>query len=67
MTTDTTRRTFTVAETAAILGISRSAAYSAVTRGEIPALTVGHRKLVSRSVLARLLQEEADREPRGEP
>ena len=67
MIADTTRRTFTVTEVGAILGIGRSSVYAAINRGEIPALTIGRRKLISRSVLAALLQEEADRELRGGP
>ena len=40
--------TVTVTEAAKLLGISRSSVYEAVQRGEIPVLTIGHRKLVPR-------------------
>ena len=38
--------TLTVAETAVVLGISRSSAYEAVRAGQIPALTFGKRVVV---------------------
>ena len=49
------RRTYTVTETARILGISRSSAYEAVRRGEIPSITIGHRIVVSRATIDELL------------
>ena len=49
------RPTFTVAETAALLGVSRDAAYDAIRRGEISSLRLGHRILIPRSALTRLL------------
>jgi excisionase family DNA binding protein len=50
------RLTYTVAEVAEILGISRSTAYDCVRRGEIPALTLGRRVVVSRAALSGLLE-----------
>ena len=38
------RRTYTVTETAEILGISRSSAYEAVRRGDVPSIAVGERR-----------------------
>ena len=38
--------TMTVEEAAALIGISRSSAYDAVHRGDIPARRIGHRILV---------------------
>ena len=49
------RLTYTVAEVAEILGISRSTAYECIRRGEIPALMLGRRVVVSRAVLSALL------------
>lgn len=43
--------TLTVAETAVVLGISRSSAYEAVRTGQIPALTFGKRVVVPLKVL----------------
>ena len=54
--------TLSVEEAAKVLGISRGLAYDAVRRGEIPSISIGRRKLVSRAVLQRLLAgEKADR------
>ena len=50
------RLTFTVDEAAAVLGISRSAAYECIGRGEIPALRFGRRVVVPREALMDLLR-----------
>jgi excisionase family DNA binding protein len=55
ITTGPDRLTLTVEEAAATLGISRASAYEAVRRGEIPAIRIGRRVLVSRVALDRLL------------
>jgi len=47
--------TFTVEETAKILGIGRNSAYEAVARGEIPVIKVGKRLLVPKAALEKLL------------
>jgi excisionase family DNA binding protein len=47
--------TYTVTETAQLLGISRSSAYECVRRGEIPSLTLGRRVVVPRRALEALL------------
>ncbi|MEK7352915.1 MAG: helix-turn-helix domain-containing protein [Chloroflexota bacterium] len=47
--------TFTVNETAKILGIGRNSAYEAVARGEIPVIKVGKRLLVPKAALEKLL------------
>jgi excisionase family DNA binding protein len=44
-----------IPETAVLLGISRSAAYRAVTRDEIPSVRIGRRLLVPTAKLYRLL------------
>ncbi len=52
--------TFTVEEAAEMLGISRTFAYEAVRRGELPAIRIGRRLLVPRAALVRLLAPEAN-------
>ena len=49
------RLTWSVPEAAALLGISRSSAYEAVRRGELPAVVVGRRIVIARAALDALL------------
>jgi excisionase family DNA binding protein len=49
------RRTYTVPEVAALLGISRSTAYECVRRGEIPSRRFGRRMVVLQHDLEGLL------------
>jgi excisionase family DNA binding protein len=49
------RLTWTVAEAAELLGISRASAYEAAHRGELPVRVIGRRMLVPRAALLRLL------------
>ena len=49
------RLTYTVEEAGDLLGISRGSAYNLVRTGEIPALRMGRRLLVSRGALEDLL------------
>lgn len=56
---DSNRLTFSVEETAAILGISRGLAYQMVHEGKIPALRFGRRLLVPKHALENLLDERA--------
>jgi excisionase family DNA binding protein len=49
------RLTLTVEEVAQVLGLSRSATYEAIARGEIPSLRFGRRIVVTRRALHRLL------------
>ena len=49
------RQTYTIEETARILGLGRSSAYAAAARGEIPTIRIGRKLLVSRRALERLL------------
>jgi excisionase family DNA binding protein len=52
-----TKLTLTVMEAAELLGIGRSTAYEAVASGKIPTLTIGHRKLVPRVALMRMIED----------
>ena len=54
------RLVFTVEEAAQLLGISRSFAYEAVQRGEIPSMRIGRRILVPKAALVRWLASEGD-------
>lgn len=56
---DTVRVTMTVEEAAALLGISRSAAYRAVAVGQLPAIRMGRRLLVPTAKLEVLLGRNA--------
>lgn len=47
--------TMTVAEASLLLGLSESATYEAVARGEIPAIKIGRRVLVKREQLLAML------------
>jgi excisionase family DNA binding protein len=47
--------TMTIPEVAELLGISRSAAYRAVARGEIPTIRIGRRLLVPTAKLYAML------------
>lgn len=47
--------TITVEEAGRILGISRSAAYRAAKRGEIPTLRIGRRLVVPAAIFFRML------------
>jgi excisionase family DNA binding protein len=49
------RLTYTVPEAAKMLGISRSSAYECVKRGELPAIALGRRIVITRSALEQLL------------
>jgi excisionase family DNA binding protein len=63
------RLTYTVPEVAELLGISRSTAYECVRRGEIPALTLGRRVVISRATVDALLCAAPNdlQEPRAVP
>ena len=51
------RVTFTVEETAKLLGIGRQLAYNRVKTGEIPVIKIGRRLLVPRRALEKLLEQ----------
>jgi excisionase family DNA binding protein len=52
------RLTYTLAEAAQQLGISRWLAYEAAHRGELPVCRIGRRMLVPRAALLRLLDKQ---------
>jgi excisionase family DNA binding protein len=49
------RRTYTVTEAATVLGISRTSAYERVHAGELPALRLGRRIVITRAVVDAML------------
>ena len=49
-------KTYSVDQAARLLGIGRSAAYEAVTRGQLPSVRIGRRVLIPRAALDRLLE-----------
>jgi len=53
------RLTYTVAEVAQLLGISRGSAYTHVRTGEIPSITIGGRIVVPRRALDAMLDIES--------
>lgn len=52
------RSTATVREGAEVLGIGTGSAYQAVRAGQLPALRLGRKWLISVSALARMLEDE---------
>lgn len=50
------RRTLTVAEAAACLGVSRNTAYDAIRRGTVPSIRLGRRILIPSQALEALLE-----------
>ena len=54
---DMERLTYTVDETALLLGLSRNKTYEAIARGDIPALRIGRRIIIPKAGLKTLLQE----------
>jgi excisionase family DNA binding protein len=55
LTSATERQAFAVQEVAAVLGLSRWAAYAAVKRGDIPSVRIGGRVLIPKGRLQALL------------
>ena len=52
-----TKQTYTIPETAKILGIGRSTAYEGARTGHIPTIDIGKRKIVPKVALDRMLSE----------
>ena len=57
------RLVYTVAEAAALLGISRAFAYELVARGELPVIRLGRRRLVPKVGLLTILEPERSDDP----
>lgn len=51
---------YTVEEAAALLGLSRTSAYLACQRGDLPSRLIGRRRVVPKAALERLLGGEPD-------
>ena len=49
------RLTYTITEAAKLLGIGRNAAYNAARIGALPTIKIGHRILIPKTALERLL------------
>ena len=64
----TERRTLTIPEVAAVLGLARSTAYelAATDRLPVPTIRAGRRLLVSRAALERLLSDGTAARPIGD-
>lgn len=58
MELESERKTRTIPEAAAVLGIGRNQAYLAARRGEIPTIRIGGRVLVPAAALERMLAGE---------
>jgi excisionase family DNA binding protein len=52
------RKTMSVPEAGRLLGISRNSAYAAAARGELPTIRIGHKLLVPKAALERMLSGE---------
>ncbi len=60
--------TMTVSEAAALIGLSESATYDAVGRGELPAVRIGRRILIKRiELLAMFPGSDLGEAPAGQP
>jgi len=57
MTDSPIRMMYTVVEAATLLGISKSTAHELIARGELKAVRLGGRRLVSPAVLERIIGE----------
>jgi excisionase family DNA binding protein len=55
MKTQLSRRTYSVVEAAALLGIGRNGAYEAIARGDLPAIRLGKRLVVPKATVNRML------------
>ena len=58
-TQHTPKQTLTVEEAAQILGIGRTLAYDLARSGQLPAIRLGSRLLISRAGIERLLEGES--------
>lgn len=51
------RETHEIPEAARIVGVSRNHMYQAVARGEIPSIRIGHRRVIPKAIIRKLLAE----------
>lgn len=51
------RETHEIPEAARIVGVSRNHMYAAVARGEIPSIRIGHRRVIPKAIIKKLLAE----------
>jgi excisionase family DNA binding protein len=58
-TTNLNRETLTVIEAATMLGVSRGRMYASIRAGEVPAIRLGRRLVVSKHALDRVLNAPA--------
>lgn len=61
------RQTYTIAEAARILGVSKETLYKAAARGDLPHIRFGKRVLIPRAFIERLLCGEQTFESNGDP
>jgi excisionase family DNA binding protein len=59
--TEPVRRTYSIREAAAVLGVSHTFAYELAHRGELPVLRLGRRMVVPVEALHRLIAEGTER------
>lgn len=62
LTTEDVLGTLSIEETSRLLGISRATAYRLAKNGEIPYVTVGHRRRVPKLALLRLMESAVRKE-----
>ena len=55
------RKTYKIEEVAEILGIGKASLYAAVRKGELPAIRLGKRIVVSRATIDALLDVDVER------
>jgi excisionase family DNA binding protein len=53
------RLVYTVAEAGELLGISRAFAYELISRGELPVIRLGRRRLVPKAALLALIAQDS--------
>ena len=57
------RKTYTVQEAAALLGVNHKGVYAAIAENQFPYIRVGRRILIPRAALDRLLESGAEGNP----
>jgi excisionase family DNA binding protein len=51
------RETHGIPEAARIVGVSRNHMYQAVARGEVPSIRIGHRRVIPKAIIRKMLAE----------